>query len=259
MVKFAIRLDYFEDVKPMLYRLLGPIWRKTVRPLWYRVSGKDKEALLMLFEAYDPSELLNFTLTRSTPQSITFAKDMFLYVKNAISEYMADKPDVRSINILDIGGGNGAGSEYIRAQLQIHIAKAFPSRSAKINMTMIESGGEYEEWCNRFSPKITFLNVDIFTHEKIYDFVICSHVIEHVEAPIEFIKRMQCMAKERLFVYAPYNEHPLSQDGHINKIDDKFISALDSHQPIFIKSKAWRPKGGCVLIILPGKAATASI
>ena len=121
-------------------------------------------------------------------------------------------------------------------------------------MTMIESGGVYEEWCSRFYPKVTFLSADIFSHEKIYDFAICSHVIEHVETPFEFIGRMQAMTKESLFIYAPYNEHPLSQDGHINRIDDEFIGSLDSPHLTFLTSKAWRQKSGCVLIVLPGRA-----
>ena len=239
----------------MLYKLLSPIWRKTVRPLWHKLSGKDKKALLMIFDAYEPTELMGFTLTRSTPQSIIFAKDIFPQIKEDVCEYLVKKPQTNNINILDIGGGTGAGSEYIRAQLQISIAKAFPERVCKVNMTMIETAGEYEEWCSRFYPKITFLKADIFTHEKIYDFVICSAVIEHIEAPFEFINRMLGMAKEKLFIYAPYNEHPLSEDGHIVKIDDEFINALDAPKLTFVKSKAWRFKGGMVLITLPGKAA----
>ena len=237
----------------MLHKLPSYLWRNTLRPLWYRFSGKEKKALLMLFDAYEPTEQLNFSLTRSAPQSITFAKDIFPQIKEAVSEYLAKRPDESVINIADIGGGTGAGTEYIRAKLQIHIAKSFPERVVKVNMTMIESAGWYEEWCNRFYPKIVFLKADIYAHDMIYDYIICSAVIEHVEAPFEFIKRMRGMTKERLFVYAPYNEHPLKQDGHINKIDDDFLKQLDPLKLTFIKSKAWRFKGGMVLITLPGQ------
>ena len=237
----------------MLYKLLSPIWRRVVRPLWYKLSGKEKKTLLMLFDIYEPIEQ-NFTFIRSSSQSITYAKDIFPQIKEAVFEYLIKLPETKVINISDVGGGCGAGSEYIRAQLQIQIAKSFPQRTVKINMTMIEQAGWYEEWCNRFYPKIIFLKDDIFFHEKIYDFLVCSAVIEHVEAPFDFIERMQNMTKEKIFIYAPYNEHPLSPDGHINKIDDEFLNVLNPQKLTFIKSKAWRFKGGMVLIILPGKA-----
>lgn len=237
----------------MLHRFLLRAWRKKARPLWYKLSGKNQRALLTLFDAYEPTGERDFTITRSVPQSVTFAKDIFPKIREAADEWLAANPGAGTLCVLDVGGATGAGTDYIRAQLQIHIARAHPERDVRVSMTMLDNSAEYGEWCGRFHPKVRFLKADIFRHGEKYDFVVCSAVIEHVEEPLAFVGRMQGMARWRLFVYAPYNERPLSDYGHINTIDDGFLAQLGAALT-FVDSRAWRRKGGMVLAVLPGRA-----
>lgn len=206
---------------------------------------------MALFDAYEPTEQPNFTLTRSAPQSLAFAKEMLPRVTAMVDAFLNDSPDATEVTLADVGGGIGAGTEFIRAQLSIHLARTRP-RPVSVRVTMIENAPEYAEWCRRFYPGVDFMCADIYEHTVTYDFVLSSHVIEHVDAPIEFVARMRRMAREKLLVYAPYNERPLKAYGHVNTIDDALIAKLDSPTVTLVRSKAWR--GGCVFLEFRGNA-----
>lgn len=211
--------------------------------------------LPMVFEAYDPfaPESSDFTFQRWLPQSIQFSKEILPLIQETISIYLKNNPNVNEVTIADVGGGIGAGSEYIRARLQIYFDK-IEDRDITINMTVIEINKAHKEWCERFSPKIIFQYHNISNlDEKRYDFIISSHTIEHVEQPSVFIEAMQQLARKNVFVYAPYNEPlPSKTAGHINTISDHFISQFMPLRKLRVNSEAYALP--CVLFVLPGKA-----
>jgi len=192
-----------------------------------------------IFEAYEPFPYPvepehNHTLHKWLPQSSVFAKEILPYIQEAIEAYLNVSPYVNEVNIADVGGGVGVGSEYIRARLQIYFDGYGYNRDVKINMTNIDTFKACREWCNRFYPKVNFLPIDIFEHERVYDFVFSSACVEHVSCPESFVKRMQYLTKHLLFVYVPYNESPLIP-GHVNTIDDRLIALLKMYC-VFIKT-----------------------
>ena len=203
----------------------------------------------MFFCAYDPFEDgTDFTMKKCIPQSITFAKEMLPQIYKTICSYVEGDQQPKRLSIADVGGGVGAGSEYIRARLQMRFL------DTQVYMAIIEINGRYREWCNHFSPKISFLCEDIFRHEGIYDYIICSHTVEHVTSPSIFIRRIQQLARKNVFVYAPYMEQPLPQEaGHISTVDDTLIDQLNPLEKIYINSEGYSQKE-CVLLVLPGCA-----
>lgn len=213
--------------------------------------------LSMLFETYDPfypgcSD--DFTFGRWFPQSVTFAKEILPFLQEIMSTYIRENQAVTEISIADVGGGIGAGSEYIRARMQIYFHKT-ENNNVIINMTCIDTNKSFKEWCNHFSPKIIFQHGNAFNMIEKYDYIISSHTIEHVEQPYMFGEYLAGLARKNVFIYAPYNEFPLPKEtsGHINTIDDTLINKLNPLKVVHINSAGYGQKD-CVLFVLPGKA-----
>lgn len=65
-----------------------------------------------------------------------------------------------------------------------------------------------------------------------YDICFCSHTIEHLDNPVEFVKKLTDIAHEFATFYCPFDEKNISpQSGH-RVIDSNIISQID---PIYIK------------------------
>lgn len=66
--------------------------------------------------------------------------------------------------------------------------------------------------------------MDIHCCEKSYDYVFCSHVIEHVPDPIDFCKQLQRIARHYCFITAPFNEDSANlSPGHINTFTEELF------------------------------------
>src|SRR3546814_14561895 len=58
-----------------------------------------------------------------------------------------------------------------------------------------------------------------------WDMVICSHVVEHLVNPREFIDKLRDICRGFAFVYTPYNENPRIS-GHLCTITEKTYEGL---------------------------------
>lgn len=153
--------------------------------------------------------------------------------------------------LLDIGSGTGAGTALLSSLLSSDMLWC-PVKVSGLDLYPHRVICATNNFAN-FDYQIG----DIFAHETTYDYVFCSHVIEHVPDLPPFLRRITRLARRNAFVYAPYDEQERIQ-GHVNTITDKTFTGLEVERLEIKKSAGWRwgkPETDmCVLAVLKGTA-----
>lgn len=207
----------------------------------------------LMHECYNPfpSEP-SFVFDKWLPQILAFAREIY----PTLESYVKDYPTNSNISLLDVGGAIGAGTEFFRARLQRFVT-AQMGKSSRIEATILETDLQCKEWAEHFCPKCKFINDSIFDITLKYDFVIASHVIEHIFEPFDFIHKMQTLAKDKVIIYAPYNEtlppEHISSARHVTSITMELIESLSPIEVKLITSAGWGGDNGCILAVLSGK------
>jgi SAM-dependent methyltransferase len=184
-------------------------------------------------------------------QSLQFMVDLLPYLQKKLATY----PRGRSFDVLDIGPGTGMGTALL-AQLYSPPARL----GYKMNVKAVDISPLYSDYIRVISPRVPFLKDDIFTHSPRYDFVIASHVIEHVPDPVAFCHRMQELAREAVYVLCPFNE-PADKltKGHVNVIDAATVEAMKPTWHLEVNSVSWGafmdPPYEMLIAELPGLAS----
>jgi|GEM_PF-2071568 len=129
--------------------------------------------------------------------------------------------------LLDIGPRTGAGANLF-GELFYDAVWGY-AVNIKIDTTDIED--VWNSYC-KMQPFISnVLNVDIFDMaDNSYDFVFCSHTIEHLDEPFDFIRKSTKIAKRFALFYCPYNEKDPPEYHRI--INKKTISQV---KPVYVK------------------------
>jgi 2-polyprenyl-3-methyl-5-hydroxy-6-metoxy-1,4-benzoquinol methylase len=137
------------------------------------------------------------------------------------------------LSAIDIGSSWGLGSNI----LAILYKRGY--LGYKIYVTAFDIRSTYSPYVAAFCPHVNHVIGNIFTLKKTFDVVLCSHVIEHVENPVYFVKRLVEIAKKRVFLAAPYMEEEPLASNHINIFDDKFLGAIGAARIEIVESVAW--------------------
>lgn len=170
--------------------------------------------------------------TRNGCQSRVFVIDILPYLWRVLYKY----PFGSTISLCDVGPGSGYGTELIGA-----LHKGF--LGWKINVTAVDIKDSYSLYKQLFHRYYEFRMQDIFSEtmkNESFDFVYCSHVIEHVKEPRRFVSRLQELCKDTVFLVAPYKENgEMITPGHINIFDQTFINLLQPREVHLIESQAW--------------------
>jgi hypothetical protein len=91
----------------------------------------------------------------------------------------------------------------------------------------------------------------------VYDYVFCSHVVEHVPDLAPFLTRLVELARRNVFIYAPYDERERIA-GHVNTITEATFLGFEVEHLQIKKSAGWRwgkPDADmCILAVLKGSA-----
>jgi SAM-dependent methyltransferase len=164
-------------------------------------------------------------------QSAQFMIDILPYLHEVmVSHY--ERSD--ELSLVDVGSGSCIGTNLLT---MLHSDRVIYS---KLNVAAIDHTDVRERWVRTLYPKIDYRVVDLFDlPEKQWDFVICSHVIEHVEEPRAFIDALLRICKGFTFVYSPYEEFDRIPH-HLSTIDKETYAGIGGCRLEVIRSMGWR-------------------
>jgi hypothetical protein len=104
-----------------------------------------------------------------------------------------------------------------------------------MNVSALDISPSYEHFIQAITPCVPFARADVFDHQQSYDIV-----IQHLDDPIPFCRRLQKLARHAVFVIAPFNEPRENMtNGHVQVIDDDTVAQLDPVEWVSVNSVSW--------------------
>ncbi|WP_043716352.1 class I SAM-dependent methyltransferase [Brucella intermedia] len=186
------------------------------------------------------------------------SKAFMVNILPSIWAYMKSCGYGAHFDVLDVGPGAAFGSEFFAS---LH-ASNFLGFTCSVDLIDIDN-----TYKDLIEEKHTFINkfycANIFDFDKTYDIVICSHVIEHVDEPLKFVRRLQEIARKKVFILTPYNERKeFLAPGHTQIFTQKFTENFEINEWRLLSSIAWgawmTPPYDMLFLQLDGKASSAT-
>lgn len=175
--------------------------------------------------------------------SIQFAIDVIPELHKVMLKHYRRKLNLK---LVDIGAGSGAGTNMFAL---LHTSDEVFS---PLEVEAVDQVDTRRRWIEFMYPKVKYT---VGSLEKLrsrnWDFVYCSHVIEHTRDPRAFVKHLMRICRGFAFVYAPYNEVDLIP-GHLSTITEKVFEGFPLEALIIRPSMAWLPQAGgqCILAVI---------
>ena len=169
--------------------------------------------------------------------------------------HMQGYPRGTSFSVLDVGPGSGFGTELLAS---IH---AGPFIGYRASVSVLDIRDIYFDLMKYRLPLINKrIKKDLYHLEERFDLAICSHVIEHVPDPVGFVRQLQNVSRQKVFLLAPWKEDPNHlTKGHINILDESFIEAFSDAEWSLEENIAWgaflTPRYKMLYMGLPGRAS----
>lgn len=186
------------------------------------------------------------TIDKEIPQSALFMVELIPIIHRL---YM-DLPANALKTVLDIGPSSFGGTALLA---NLHAKQSF--NRLKLNVSAVDITARYQLLQKIVAPNIDFFVCDVFLiKNRVWDFVVCSHVIEHVHKPFEFLRQLQSLAKDFVLVSCPWAERPLTCKSHINIIEEDFIAAAGGRDLCTYVNYSWGKKRNVCSFWLPGYA-----
>jgi 2-polyprenyl-3-methyl-5-hydroxy-6-metoxy-1,4-benzoquinol methylase len=179
---------------------------------------------------------------KNVQQSRLFIIDLIPYIYRLYYNWPTDKP----VRVLDIGIECGAGTALLA---ELHNRRSH--NYLKMEVTGLDIVEDFRDYISVSSPFVKFVKKDIFDipDGETWDLVICSHVIEHIKDPFAFIDKLRRLTSKYTIVACPYNETNL-RPGHVQTIDEAFISQVAPLEHHIYTNFCWRSRGKCLIMIL---------
>lgn len=168
-----------------------------------------------------------------------------------IWSHMLTKQWGTHFRILDVGPGAGFGTELLASMHQGDFL------GYRATVDVIDIDDTYADFIRQTHKSVTSVMVgDIYDLTEKYDIVVCSHVIEHVIEPLRFVRQLQQIATQKVFVLTPFEEKvELMAPGHINRFDRVFTENFHGDEIKLLESIAWgaflAPRYSMLLLELP--------
>lgn len=189
----------------------------------------------------DPEKFID----KGMPQSQLFMVEIIPF----IHRYYFNQPVNVTKTVLDIGPQTFAGTKLLH---DIHKKESYSK--LKLEITAVDIVDAFIHLRELILPEIEFMKRDIYSIEdRTWDFVICSHVIEHVPEPVRFLQKCRTLAKDFVIVACPWNENPITTTGHINTIDKAFVRKVGGDDLHIYTNYSWGKDREVCIFRLPGK------
>ena len=186
-------------------------------------------------------------IDKDIPQSTLFMVELL----PVIHRLYLKLPSNTQKTVLDVGPSCFGGTALLA---NMHTEKSF--NKLKLKVSAVDILDQWRPLQELFAPNVEFFVQDIFTIEnRVWDFITCSHVIEHVADPVAFLKRLQALAKDFVLVACPWEENPIQTNGHINTISGDLVSTVGGRDLQTFVNYSWGKQRKVCSFWLPGVAA----
>lgn len=183
-----------------------------------------------------------------TAQSQAFVVDCVPHILDVLR---ANHTRKECVTLLDVGSATGAGTALLKSLLSTQMLWC------PVEVTGLDIFDTRLVCAKNNFPDFDYVVESVFDHERTYDYVYCSHTVEHVEDPDAFIGRLTELARRNVFVYTPFAEEERIA-GHRWHITEAFYDAFTATRFVKIKSPGWywgkADTDFCLLAILEGSA-----
>lgn len=152
---------------------------------------------------------------KSMPQSELFMVEII----PVIHQLYFNWPYNGTAEVLDIGPQTFSGTRLLA---RIHAPNSF--NNLKMKITALDIHDKFVPLKDCICPEVEFIKSDVFdVKDRAWDLIICSHVLEHVPKPLEFLAQLQRLSRRDVIVACPWNEDPITTKGHCNTINKALV------------------------------------
>lgn len=139
----------------------------------------------------------------------------------------------KEYKVLDVGVRSGIGSNFL-GMLFCDTVWGF---GTKFVIDALDIDNSWKKYIKLMPYINSFICKDVFEIENgNYDICFCSHTIEHLDNPVEFVRKLTDIANEFAVFYCPFDEKNISPKSGHRVIDDSIISQIDPNYVKYIKS-----------------------
>ncbi|ASQ89792.1 hypothetical protein CHL67_01620 [Prosthecochloris sp. GSB1] len=183
-------------------------------------------------------------IDKDIPQSALFMTELMPTIHRL---YMNLPANVQK-TCLDVGPSSFGGTALLA---DLHTEQSF--NKLKLKVSAVDILDRWRSLQEMLAPNVEFFVQDIFTiKNRTWDFIICSHVIEHVSNPSVFLKQLQLLARDFVLVASPWAENPISTKGHINTIEESFVNEVGGRDLRTFVNYGWGKQREVCSFWLPG-------
>lgn len=211
-----------------------------VRTHWLTASEAMKDALFTPNPKQLKPDRKKFEFAQGA-QSAQFMIDLLPHLHRLMRTHY-DRFD--RLRLLDVGAGSGAGSQLLT---QLHSDVLLWSR---LDVTAIDHVPWRQRWVAMLYPCIDYrVMASSELPAREWDFVVCSHVIEHLSDPRAMISDVIRACRGFALIYAPYKELELSP-GHLSVITEETFASFEPSELHIDTSMGFHGEGRrCILAI----------
>ncbi len=185
-------------------------------------------------------------VSKGMPQSLLFMVELVPFIHGLWGHL----PEGSRRTVLDVGPENFAGTALLA---QLHAPDSF--NRLKLEVSALDISDQFALFKELVAPDLELLVQDVSSiRGRSWDMVIASHVIEHVENPVDFMRHLQDLAREYVVVACPWREDPIVTPDHVSTIDKEVVMAVGARDLTIHTNYSWGKMREVCRFWLPGRA-----